>query len=135
MVECASCGDFTDNPVDGKYSYCDDCLAEFDEIRNDGVIVQQEQGRAGYQVFATARRSDHEGGFESDQIAALARGKHLAEKIGCRAIFEYKASGSTWILEEYLQYHPDIRRDVRNRLSRVPKKSDGGLLNRIRKFL
>lgn len=135
MAECERCGDFTDNPAEGKYNYCDDCLDRFAEIESNGVIVEEDSSSGEYHIIVTARESSMEGGSEESQVNALARGKYIADENNLPALFKYETSGSRWLLNEYLQAHPDIRQDVHNRLRRVPERTDDGLLDKIRNFL
>lgn len=132
MGECARCGDFTDNPADGKYQYCDDFLGRFDEVHRRGVVVQEKSGENSYEVSVNSSGSTYEGGIEDNQVDALARGKYLVEQTGETGLFEYRKTGSQWILEEYLREHPQIRSDVDDRLSRVPQKADSGLLQKLK---
>jgi hypothetical protein len=134
MAECARCHDFTDNPADGEYHYCDDCLDEFAEIEQRGVIVEDEPG-GGVHVIVTASDTSIDGGKEQSQIDGLARGKHIADETGLPAIFKYERSGSRWLLEEYLEAHPDIRQQVHERLRKLPDDSSSGFLNRVRDLL
>lgn len=131
MGECARCGAFTDNPADGEYQYCDDCHEVFDEIRREGIVVQQ-AGSGGYEVYVTKDSDKYDGGTEKRQADALARAKYLENELNTGALFEYRKTGSQWALNEYLQEHPSIRRDVMSRLSRVPERTDQGLLSRLR---
>lgn len=135
MAECSRCGDFTDNPADGDYHYCDDCQAEFNRIRDRGVIVQQNRSQGNYNIYVSAQDERHRGGTEESQIDALARGVYLTDELGLDGLFEYERSGSQWILQEYLQEHPSIKSDVVDRLSRVPEKTEPGLLDRLRSML
>ena len=129
MGECARCGAFTDVPAEGDYQYCLDCQAEFDDVADSGVVV--ERTGDGYHVHARTESVDSSGGMEDSQTDALARGKYLADELGVRALFRYDETGSQWLLEEYLREHPSIRRDVVERLSRVPEEGGSGLLDRI----
>jgi hypothetical protein len=134
MAECVRCGDFTDNPADGEYHYCDDCLDHFAEVEGNGVIVEEDPADDAYYIIVTARDASMDGGSESSQADALARGKYVADETGLPALFKYKSSGSRWILDEYLEAHPKIRQDVHDRIRRVPDQSDG-LISRVRSFL
>lgn len=134
MPECVRCGDFTDNPADGDYYYCDDCLDRFAEIEERGVIVEQEK-EGDVHVIVTAHDEKFDGGTEESQVHGLARGKYIADETGLPALFKFERSGSRWVLDEYLTEHPDIRQDVHERLRRVPDKSPEGFLDRIREFL
>jgi len=69
------------------------------------------------------------------QVDGLARGKYIADETGLPAAFKYHRSGSMWMLDEYLNEHPDIRKRVHQRLSRVPETSEDGLLDRVRSLL
>ena len=131
MGECARCGAFTDNRSEKEYQYCNDCSEVFDGIRRNGVVVTQRQGNNGYDVRMTAAGNQQEGGQESTQVDAIARGKYLADELGVLALFEYRKSGSQWELDEYLTEHPGIRRDVNDRLSRVPTPVKKSLLSRV----
>ena len=133
MGECARCNDFTDNPASGEYPYCDDCLDDFDQIRQEGVVVQQRNG--GYQITVTDPNTKYEGGYEQNQTDALARGKYISDSLGTSALLEYTRTGSQWEVENFLSEHPDIRKDVMKRLNRVPEKSESGLLGRIKKLV
>lgn len=133
MPECARCHDFTDNPADGDYHYCDECLDEFAEIEQRGVIV--EHGSDGdVHVIVTASDETIDGGTEQSQTDGLARGKHIADETGLPVLFKYNRTGSRWLLAEYLQAHPDIRQQVHERLRRIPDDSSG-LLDRVRGLL
>ena len=132
MAECARCNAFTDNPAEGEYPYCDECHDYFETIRESGVIVQQMTDSEGYQIYVTAKKGHNQGGVEKTQVNALARGKQLADEYGLEALFEYQRSGSQWGLDEYLQAHPEIQRDVRERLRRTPAQTDGGFMKRLR---
>lgn len=132
MPECERCGDFTDNPAEKQYHYCNSCQSKFDEVRQNGVIIQQSSEHGEYNVFVAADNEDHQGGAESSQTDALARAKHISDEIGADVLFQYKQSGSRWMLDEYLQAHPSIRRDVLDRLNRVPDDQDSGLIERMK---
>lgn len=135
MPECVRCGAFTDNKPEGKYHYCDDCLDYFAEIESSGVIVEQSEQGGKYHVIVTDREASLDGGEELSQPEALARGKYIADECNLPALFKYKQTGSTWVLEEYLKAHPGIRGDVHDRLRRVPEQTSEGFLDRIRQFL
>lgn len=132
MAECDCCGDFTNNPTEGQYHYCDACLDRFAEIESNGVIVEEDISNNEYNIIVTAQSSSMEGGTERSQVDALARGKYIANKTNLPALFKYTTSGSQWVLDEYLNAHPSIQQDVHERLRRVPDRTDGGLLNKIR---
>lgn len=134
MPECVRCGAFTDNPADGQYHYCDECLDDFAEVERSGVMVEQRpDGR--YDVLVTDLEASVDGGKELSQVDALARGKYIADECRVDALFKYRETGSTWVLEEYLREHPDIRQDVHERLRRVPEQTKPGFLARIRDLL
>lgn len=135
MAECARCGDFTDNPAEQRYHYCDDCLDRFAEIESNGIIVEEDASDNEYHIIVTAQNSSMGGGVERSQTDALARGKYIADETDHLALFKYETTGSRWVLDEYLQAHPGIRREVHERLRRVPEQTDDGLLSRIRNFL
>ncbi len=133
MPECARCGAFTDNQTSGEHQYCDNCLDRFAEVENSGVVV--EGGNGDYHIVVTDSAIQDEGGKETSQVEALARGKYIADEHGLDALFKYHPSGSTWILEDYLGQHPDIRQDIHERLRRVPEGTPSGIIERIRSFL
>ena len=135
MGECARCNAFTDNETDQQYQYCDACLDEFATIEHSGVIIEQETSGGDYHIIVTSADASLDGGQEASQVDALARGKYIADECNLRGLFKYDHSGSTWVLDEYLQAHPSIRQDVHERLRRVPEESSGGLMDRIREFL
>lgn len=134
MPECARCHDFTDNPANGEYHYCDDCREKFAEIERRGVVVEHDSDGEVH-VVVTDHDETFDGGTERSQVNGLARGKYIAEETGLPALFKYQRSGSRWVLEEYLQAHPGIRQDVHERLRRVPDTSPDGFIDRIRDFL
>ena len=135
MPQCVRCGDFTDNPAQKQYNYCDDCQDLFNEIRSSGIVIEPLGKQKGYDVRITSSKKGQKGGRELNQVDALARGKWLMDELGVRGIFIYHGSGSTWPIEEYLKAHPDINQKVQNRISRVPDKARSGLLTRIRNLL
>lgn len=134
MPECVRCGDFTDLSAEGEYHYCEDCRETFQQVEERGIIVEHETD-GDVHVIVTAHDEEFDGGTETSQVDGLARGKYIAEETGLSAMFKYRRSGSLWMLDEYLQEHPDIRKRVHQRLSRVPETSEEGLLDRIRGFL
>jgi hypothetical protein len=134
MAECVRCNDFTDNRRQGDYIYCDDCLDRFNNIEQNGVVVTDTEN-GDVQITVTADDGSVDGGIEQSQADGLARGKYIMDETGLKGVFKYERSGSVWILDEYLQAHPKIRQQVNRRLSRVPERSDEGLLNRIREIL
>lgn len=134
MAECARCNDFTDNTAKGEYHYCNDCLNTFQEIEQHGVVVEDTSGGPNH-IIVTAHDTSFDGGTESSQVDALARAKHITDDTGLSGLFKYGGSGSQWILDEYLEAHPDIRQDVHERLSKVPDKQPSGLLQKIKSVL
>lgn len=134
MPECVRCGAFTDNPAEGDYHYCDECLEIFSEIEKSGVIVEQEDPGGRYHVIVTDRDSSLDGGMEKSQTEALARGKYIADEVGENALFKYAESGSIWVLDEYLQEHPEIRQDIHERLRRVPEKTPDGFIGKMKRL-
>lgn len=135
MAECVRCGDFTDNPSEGDYHYCEDCLNRFSQIESSGVIIEQDGANGEYHVIVTDGTASLDGGSEDSQEGALARGKYISDECGVEALFKYENTKSRWILDEYLQAHPDIRQDVHERLRRVPDQTSDGFLSRIKSFL
>jgi hypothetical protein len=129
MPECDRCGAFTDVAREGDYHYCEDCRSTFAGIRENGVVVR---GEGEYDVLVNVDGHYDKGGQEQSQVDALARGKLLSDELGVDGLFEYGETGSTWILSEYLNAHPDIQTDVSERLSRVPDRDDAGLLAKLR---
>jgi hypothetical protein len=129
MPECDRCGAFTDAAREGDYHYCQGCRSAFANIRESGVVVR---GDREYDVLVNVDGHYDKGGQEQSQADALARGKLLTDELRADGIFEYGETGSTWILSEYLNAHPDIQADVSERLSRVPDGDDAGLLAKLR---
>ena len=134
MPECVRCGDFTDTPKDGDYHYCMDCQDQFAEIEERGIIVEDTAGDEVH-VIVTAHDSSFDGGTEQSQVDGLARGKFISDETGLPALFKYEQTGSKWVLDEYLQSHPEIRQQVHERISRIPSKQKSGLLSRLREWL
>lgn len=132
MAECARCNAFTDNPAEGKYHYCDDCLAEFEEIRTTGVVVEPVGRSDGYHVQLPRKFDGYESGQESNQADAIARGKWLCDELGLDGLFVYHETRSTWPLDEYLRAHPLVRRDALDRVRRVPSSPRPSFLTRLR---
>lgn len=135
MGECANCSVFTDNPAEKHYQYCDDCQERFERIERNGVVVQQTQSDDNYVVTVNTPHTDLEGGTESNHVDALARGKHLSERIGCDALYVYSRNGSKWTIEKFLQEHPSTRARVISRLSKLPNSNHRvGLWTRIKRL-
>ena len=134
MPECIRCGNFTDLASDGEYHCCEDCREAFQQAEKCGVIVEHDTDEDVH-VIVTANDEEFDGGTEASQVDGLARGKYIADETGLPAIFKYRRSDSMWMLDEYLKEHPDIRKRVHQRLSRVPETSEDGLLDRVRTFL
>ncbi|WP_336327611.1 hypothetical protein [Halovenus sp. HT40] len=134
MPECTRCGDFTDVSSTGEYHYCEGCQEEFQEVEKSGIIVEDDTD-GDVHVIVTAHDEEFDGGTENSQVDGIARGKYIAEETDLPAMFKYRKTGSMWMLDEYLEAHPDIRKRVHQRLSRVPDKSEDGLLDRVRAFL
>lgn len=134
MPECARCHDFTDNSAEGEYYYCNSCLDRFAEIEQRGVIVEDATDGEVH-VIVTASDESVDGGTEQSQVDGLARGKHIADETGLPALFKYERSGSRWLLDEYLQAHPDLRQQVHERLRKLPNDSSSGLIERVRDLL
>jgi len=134
MPECARCGAFTDNPAEKDHHYCDTCLDRFAEIEQHGIVIEQDTDGTVH-VIVTARDVSVDSGTEHSQVDGLARGKHIAEETGLDAIFTYQPTGSTWLLDAYLQAHPSIRKEVHDRLCRVPERSSDGIIERIKELL
>ncbi|WP_136717567.1 hypothetical protein [Halorientalis salina] len=132
MPECTRCGAFTDTEPSGEYQYCQDCQDRFAEIEQSGVVVEQDKAGGDYHIIVTDGDASLTGGSEQTQIEALARGKYIMDECGVDGLFKYAETGSMWLLEEYLQSHPNIRQDVHQRLSRVPENTDEGFLSRIK---
>lgn len=132
MPECARCGDFTDNPAQKHYNYCDNCQDLFNDIRSSGIVIEPIGRQKGYDVRIASSKKGYSGGRESNKVDALARGQWLMDELGVQGIFTYHGSGSTWLIEGYLETHPGINRKVQDRISRVPDKAQAGLLARIK---
>jgi len=135
MPECVRCGAFTDNPADGDYYYCDECLDRFAEIESTGVVIEQEEVGGDYYVTVTDRDASLDGGRELTQTEALARAKYIVDECRIEGVFKYERTGSRWVLDEYLQEHPSIQQEVHERLRRVPDGTPSGFLDRVRNLL
>jgi hypothetical protein len=134
MPECSRCGDFTDNPKEKEYHYCEDCHEFFRSIRESGVVVKRSNNK--YEVTVNVEAEEGRSGSEPTQTEGLARAKMVADDLGTKALFEYTKTGSMWELENYLNTHPSVRHDVLDRLGRVPdKKAESGFLSRLRNKL
>lgn len=132
MPECARCGGFTDNPSSGEYYYCDECLRNFAEVEESGVIVDRRGDD--YHILVTDSDASIDGGVEHTQVEAIARGKHIADECGVDGVFKYEKTGSRWLLDEYLQEHPEIRQDVHARLRRVPDRNSRSPLDKLKEI-
>jgi len=135
MPECARCGDFTDNPAERQYHYCDTCEEHFRDIGERGVIVRLVDDRGNYEVSVTVPGNENRGGREPSQVEGLARGKKIADELGVDALFEYPDTGSQWDLESYLNAHPSVRSGVFDRLSRVPDRSIASIVTRLKRAI
>lgn len=114
MPSCACCGMDTDGgPPDSHYAYCDECLDLFEQIRGEGVWVRWRNNNAntlpaGYYVWDPVDGERH----ASSQTEALAEAQDAMENHGLPGLFEYRKSGSRWLVEDYLDAHPKIAHDV-----------------------
>lgn len=131
MVECTRCGDFVANVREGTSHYCDECLAKFAKIRQQGVVVEQFES-GDYHVYVPADGVETNGRFESDQIEALVRGKYLQHEFDLTALYDFVNAGSTWILDEYLQEHPEIQQAVNERLDEISESYSSGILDPLK---
>jgi hypothetical protein len=113
-VTCIRCGATF---VEGGYQfeqriYCDECVAAFERIAAQGVIIRSRHGKDNFHekpyVVTDGRRQY----VEHSQTEALARGRELVERLDTHGLFVYWETGSHWVLGRYLEEHPDIRRDV-----------------------
>ncbi len=59
---------------------------------------------------------------DDHQMDALAAAKKLAEVNGVQAIFKYQKNGTKWILNNYLESHPDIMKKVKEENEGFPSK-------------
>ena len=135
MPECERCGDFTDNSPAGEYHYCDSCEQRFEKVRTSGVVVEKKHSDDDYTIYVAQNDEDYRGGTEASQVDALARGKHLADELGTDALLRYGPNESQWLVEEYLEHHPNIRSDVYERLNRVPEGRDSCLIQKLKSLL
>jgi ribosomal protein L37AE/L43A len=99
----------------GAYVYCDDCVETFERTSETGVVVRSRHGDDVYDETPYVVYWDGTAHPEDDQIAALARGSELADENGVDGLFVYQRTGSHWFLDAYLDTHPDIAADVREK--------------------
>lgn len=130
MPTCARCGAANAGPpslnLNGEYAYCDDCNAVFESIKENGVHVRsrhtnREFARLPYVVEVSAEGIDnphaqtiYSRNKPTNQTEALAMAKQIMEEHDLPGVFVYQKSGSVWMIDEYLDAHPGIARDVEN---------------------
>lgn len=135
MPECIRCKAFTDAEKSGQYRYCLDCQQEFEQVEQNGVVVEGSNGE--YTITVTADESHPlDGGKEYTQHEALARGLKISDELGVPGLFKYKDTGSIWMLDAFLQQHSSVRSKIYKRLGRAPDQSQqsNGFLSKLRSF-
>lgn len=95
--------------------YCTDCVATFERVAEEGVVVRSRHGEDRYDEIPYVVYWDGSTYTEDDQATALARGTGLADENGVDGLFVYQRTGSHWSLDTYLDAHPDIATQVREK--------------------
>jgi hypothetical protein len=99
--------------------YCTDCVATFERIAEEGVVVRSRHGEDDHDEIPYVVYWDGQAHAEDGQVAALARGTELAATNGVDGLFAYQRTGSRWRLDAYLDAHPDIASRVRERRRKI----------------
>lgn len=92
--------------------YCTNCVTLFEEIAEEGVVVRSRHDEPDYDEIPYVIHWDGTAQTAENQIEALARGKEVAERNDVAGLFIYQRRGSHWILDAYLDAHPDLRSKV-----------------------
>lgn len=131
MPECTRCGAFTDQKKSGRYRYCLNCQDIFNEIEENGIVVENHGGT--YTVSLTAD-VDHEldSGEEPTEEEALARALKICDEADLRGVYRFHETGSRWVLSNFLDQHPSQKAQVYARLGRTPEQKNRTILDRIR---
>jgi hypothetical protein len=95
--------------------YCDACVNQFERIADSGVVVQSRHGKPDAGTHPYVVQYEGSDWVEDDQVAALARGKELAEANEVPGLFVYRRNGSHWTLDGYLDAHPSISSEIRSK--------------------
>ncbi len=130
-VECLKCGKKFEKKDRDQRNYCPECEEEFQEvIDNGGFIVRnrfQKRKSKKYPYIIEKTENLKRGKQQTKsqyktQVKALAAAKKLAEVNGVQAIFKYQKNGTKWILNNYLESHPDIMKKVKEENEGFPSK-------------
>lgn len=130
-VACTRCGErFAEGGVQFKQRvYCAACVGLFEAIAEEGVVVRSRHDRDNFQKKPYVVAGGGEQYVEHSQVEALARGKQLAERMETRGLFIFWKHGSHWVLDRYLDEHPEIARDVEGEARKLrgssPVQPDG----------
>ena len=131
MVECLKCGKKFEQDYQEKENYCPECEEEFQEvIENGGFIVRNrfQKRKSKKYPYIIEKTENLERGKQQTrnqyktQVKALAAAKKLAEVNGVQAIFKYQKNGTKWILNNYLESHPDIMKKVKEENEGFPSR-------------
>jgi|GEM_PF-2439533 len=99
--------------------YCTDCVATFERIAEEGVVVRSRHGEDDHDEIPYVVYWEGQAHAEDNQIAALARGTELAATNGVDGLFAYQRTGSRWRLDAYLDAHPDLASRVQERRRKI----------------
>ena len=127
MTQCSRCGTNVDTNLERTHDYCDDCEAVFDEVRDRGVTVRSRHGNREFRRYPYEAPSFYPNRDPQNQVEALACAKIKMEKTQSRGLFIYQKRGSKWLINEYLDAHPNIAADVEGEIESIRgSKNDGG---------
>lgn len=106
------------------------------DLRDNAVIVQQEHEGGKYDILITAD-VEHPlaPGYERHYVTALARAKTICDETGLEGVYFKADDGGQWEIESYLRHNPRTHANVRDRMSRAPSRSFGGLVRRIKSLI
>lgn len=126
MTQCSRCGSAVHADTERTHHYCDDCKAVFDEVREHGVTVRSRHGNREFHQFPYEGPSYYPNRGPENQVEALACAKIRMEETDSRGVFIYQKRNSRWLIDEYLDAHPDIADDVQEEIESLRDTNDGG---------
>jgi len=118
LISCKKCGSKTSN--NSFWGYCVKCNEEFDTaIQNGAIILYNGSFRADSNNWEIKRYLSGEvaisKNYNFNQLQAILEARMIAKREGIdKIVFEYLPHHSRWFLDEYLEAHPDLKKNVLN---------------------
>jgi len=118
LLSCMKCGSKTS--TNSFWGYCTKCNDEFDTaIQNGAIILYNGSFQADSNNWEIKRYLSGEVAFSKNynfnQLQAILEARRIAKRKGIdKIVFEYLPHHSRWFLDEYLEAHPNLKKDVLN---------------------